>query len=225
MFFKLVVGLLSGGGVVGGWGMSSSGERYNLYSQGSTGWSTLRYEEFQEEDVWGVVRQTKEFNSISSDDFNHSTRTLITTSRQLSTAARMIPKSSNTSSSCSMNEPKMIQHSAPVNIPDWNKIYGKKASNYTTWIDHDHHNNEDDRVGSDNNDGVIMNTIWDSEVEDEDDNDNDGNMIPPHEWIARKLARSQISSFSVYEGVGRTLKGRDLSNVRNAILTKTGFLE
>lgn len=45
--------------------------------------------------------------------------------------------------------------------------------------------------------------------------------IPPHEWIARKTG----SSFSVCEGAGRTLKGRDLSRVRNAVLTKTGFLE
>ncbi|KAL8462525.1 hypothetical protein ACS0TY_033528 [Phlomoides rotata] len=45
--------------------------------------------------------------------------------------------------------------------------------------------------------------------------------IPPHEWIARKSA----SSFSVCEGAGRTLKGRDLSRVRNDVLTKTGFLE
>ncbi|KAI3810049.1 hypothetical protein L1987_19656 [Smallanthus sonchifolius] len=57
------------------------------------------------------------------------------------------------------------------------------------------------------------------------DDDDHGNMMPPHEWIAQKLARNQISSFSVCEGAGRTLNGRDLSRVRNAVLTKTGFLE
>ncbi|PPD74089.1 hypothetical protein GOBAR_DD28980 [Gossypium barbadense] len=36
-----------------------------------------------------------------------------------------------------------------------------------------------------------------------------------------RLARNQISSFSVFEGVGRKLKGRDLKKVRNAVLTKT----
>lgn len=55
--------------------------------------------------------------------------------------------------------------------------------------------------------------------------DNEKEMIPPHEWIARRLARSHISSSSVCEGAGRTLKGRDLSRVRNAVLAKTGFLE
>ncbi|CAL1379984.1 unnamed protein product [Linum trigynum] len=39
----------------------------------------------------------------------------------------------------------------------------------------------------------------------------------------RKMARTRIASFSVHEGVGRTLKGRDLSRVRNAIWEKTGF--
>lgn len=47
-------------------------------------------------------------------------------------------------------------------------------------------------------------------------------MVPPHEIMAREYAQSV--RFSVYEGVGRTLKGRDLSHVRAAILRKTGFI-
>jgi hypothetical protein len=58
-----------------------------------------------------------------------------------------------------------------------------------------------------------------------DDDEMDFERIPPHELIARQLGQSEITSFSVYEGVGRTLKGRDLSQLRNAIWTKTGFLE
>ncbi|CAN1811138.1 hypothetical protein LINPERHAP1_LOCUS26141 [Linum perenne] len=88
--------------------------------------------------------------------------------------------------------------SAPMNIPDWSKIYG---------VDNSAVNDNDDQNNDDN---------------DEDDEDD---VVPPHEWLAKRLARSQISSFSVCEGIGRTLKGRDLSKVRNAILTKTGFLE
>lgn len=133
----------------------------------------------------------------------------------------IIPKSSGGSSS-SVIEPKIVQqHSAPVNIPDWSKIYGKKSSkNNTFWVD-------DEEDGSSDDDGLIISSGWDRVEEDEEEEDVDGGsmMIPPHEWIAKKQARSQISSFSVYEGVGRTLKGRDLKNVRNAILTKTGFLE
>ncbi|KAG4980937.1 hypothetical protein JHK85_034895 [Glycine max] len=51
-----------------------------------------------------------------------------------------------------------------------------------------------------------------------DEEDGDGR-VPPHEF----LAKTGIASFSVHEGVGRTLKGRDLSRVRNAIWAKTGF--
>ncbi|OIV95831.1 hypothetical protein TanjilG_06807 [Lupinus angustifolius] len=93
--------------------------------------------------------------------------------------------------------------SVPIDIPDWSKIYGKKYC----------------KKGSKNG-GVRSN-----DDDDDDDGDNDDMSIPPHEWLARKLARNQISSFSVCEGMGRTLKGRDLSKVRNTILTKTGFIE
>ncbi|KAI4334398.1 hypothetical protein L6164_019096 [Bauhinia variegata] len=83
--------------------------------------------------------------------------------------------------------------SMPVNIPDWSKILG-------------HEYKENRRRDSD------------------DDTDNDdacdgGGRVPPHEF----LARTRIASFSVHEGAGRTLKGRDLSRVRNAIWAKTGF--
>ncbi|KAJ3706620.1 hypothetical protein LUZ61_010325 [Rhynchospora tenuis] len=46
-------------------------------------------------------------------------------------------------------------------------------------------------------------------------------MVPPHVIVAR----SHMTSFSVLEGAGRTLKGRDLRRVRNAVLQKTGFLD
>ncbi|CAH8275223.1 unnamed protein product [Arabidopsis lyrata] len=51
--------------------------------------------------------------------------------------------------------------------------------------------------------------------------DDDEN-VSPEEYFLR---RSRSSSSSVMEGVGRKLKGRDLSKVRNAILKQTGFLE
>ncbi|BAT11335.1 Os10g0481000 [Oryza sativa Japonica Group] len=45
--------------------------------------------------------------------------------------------------------------------------------------------------------------------------------VPPHELL---LCRERAAaSFSVREGAGRTLKGRDLRRVRNAIWEKTGF--
>ncbi|XP_020593544.1 uncharacterized protein LOC110033789 [Phalaenopsis equestris] len=59
----------------------------------------------------------------------------------------------------------------------------------------------------------------------EEEEDEEEDKLPPHEWLARKMARSQISSSSVCEGAGRTLKGRDQRRVRDAVLTRTGFLE
>ncbi|URE03196.1 hypothetical protein MUK42_21128 [Musa troglodytarum] len=51
--------------------------------------------------------------------------------------------------------------------------------------------------------------------------DKEERMLPPHVIVAR----SNAITFSVFEGVGRTLKGRDLRRVRNAVLQKTGFLD
>lgn len=65
--------------------------------------------------------------------------------------------------------------------------------------------------------GEYTRRAGDCEEEEEEYEGND--RIPPHEY----LARTRGASFSVHEGVGRTLKGRDLSRVRNAIWKQTGF--
>ncbi|KAK4271767.1 hypothetical protein QN277_020409 [Acacia crassicarpa] len=51
----------------------------------------------------------------------------------------------------------------------------------------------------------------------------DEGMVPPHVIVGRRIAGKM--AFSVCTGNGRTLKGRDLSRVRNSILRMTGFLE
>lgn len=51
----------------------------------------------------------------------------------------------------------------------------------------------------------------------------DGEIIPPHVIVGRRIAGKM--AFSLCTGNGRTLKGRDLSQVRNSILRMTGFLE
>lgn len=55
------------------------------------------------------------------------------------------------------------------------------------------------------------------------DDDDEDTVVPPHELVARDCAKSV--TFSVYEGVGRTLRGRDLDHIRTEILRKTGFLD
>ncbi|KQJ83641.1 uncharacterized protein LOC100822702 [Brachypodium distachyon] len=86
-----------------------------------------------------------------------------------------------------------VRGSLPMSIPDWQKILGVEYR--------DHY-----RAGE-----------W--EVNGGDDDDYGKVMIPPHElaW------RSRAASMSVHEGIGRTLKGRDLSRVRDAVWKKTGF--
>ncbi|XP_073004593.1 uncharacterized protein [Typha latifolia] len=62
------------------------------------------------------------------------------------------------------------------------------------------------------------------EEEEEEEEEEEGEMVPPHLMVARASSPMTVS-FSVLEGVGRTLKGRDLRRVRNAVLQKTGFLD
>ncbi|CAH2078312.1 unnamed protein product [Thlaspi arvense] len=143
-------------------------------------------EEFQEEDVWSVLREKESPGpemkvSKSNNLFSESS----------SSSARYIPKGKEVLGA--------KQSSAPMNVPDWSKIYGNTKKNSRSSHMHS------------------------SAIHDDDDDED--SMVPPHELVAKRLARTQISSFSMCEGIGRTLKGRDLSKTRNAILTKTGFLE
>lgn len=66
----------------------------------------------------------------------------------------------------------------------------------------------------------ILKEEYKKKKESSDDEDEDeGVELPPHEY----LARTRGASLSVHEGKGRTLKGRDLRSVRNAIWKKVGF--
>ncbi|KAB2082147.1 hypothetical protein ERO13_A05G170500v2 [Gossypium hirsutum] len=156
-------------------------------------------EDFDEEEMWCYEEEKEDSGPAPRKPSDYSS-----TAWRLPSAPRMVPRVSQYSSSAK-HETKMAQQSsAPLNIPDWSKIYGRHGS-----LDSSRNGRWD--YNGDNGCG--------------EDHDDDHDMVPPHEWLAKKLARSQISSFSVCEGIGRTLKGRDLSKVRNAVLTKTGFLE
>jgi len=85
--------------------------------------------------------------------------------------------------------------SLPVNVPDWSKILGNEYGQNNRRRNYEY----EEEVKSDEEEG--------------------GGRVPPHEF----LAKTRRASLSVHEGVGRTLKGRDLSRVRNAIWAKTGF--
>ncbi|XP_022842888.1 uncharacterized protein LOC111366359 [Olea europaea var. sylvestris] len=82
-----------------------------------------------------------------------------------------------------------IATSAPVNVPDWSKIYRINSSESL-------HNSDD---GFEHGESEL---------------------VPPHEYLARS---QDMAANSMFEGVGRTLKGRDMSRVRDAVWSQTGF--
>lgn len=85
--------------------------------------------------------------------------------------------------------------SLPVNVPDWSKILGEESRRCR-----------------------LQKQI--SNEEEEVDGDGGGTRrVPPHELLANR----RMASFSVHEGAGRTLKGRDLSRVRNTIFKIRGI--
>ncbi|XP_075477322.1 uncharacterized protein LOC142518423 [Primulina tabacum] len=173
-------------------------------------------EDLQEEEVWPLVEAREDSNSKPrKNHFSGSS----SSNAWRSAAPRAIRRADDGGSSTAWTEPQ--QSSAPVDIPDWSKI-SKRMSNKNLWDDasgsHDN-DNDDDYMERKNRHGLVF------DADNYDDDDEEGNeMVPPHEYLARRLASTQIASFSMCEGVGRTLKGRDLSKLRNAILTKTGFL-
>ncbi|KAK4441302.1 hypothetical protein Salat_0465100 [Sesamum alatum] len=59
--------------------------------------------------------------------------------------------------------------------------------------------------------------------EEEEEEGRNGVILPPHEVVAAR--HSPMLACSVLEGAGRTLKGRDLRQVRNAVWRKTGFID
>jgi len=92
--------------------------------------------------------------------------------------------------------------SLPVNIPDWSKIYRAEQREHQKMM------------------MVDCNFVDDHDTDFDDDHGHDpDDRVPPHEYLARQRGES----FSVHEGIGRTLKGRDLRQVRNAIWKRVGF--
>ncbi|VVB16763.1 unnamed protein product [Arabis nemorensis] len=118
--------------------------------------------------------------------------------RKISASTRSGKKPSNRPSSCAVSS-AVAASSLPVNVPDWSKILREEHR------DHRRRSIEVDDDGDYEDGGDWL--------------DASGGRVPPHEF----LARTRMASFSVHEGVGRTLKGRDLSRVRNAIFEKIGF--
>ncbi|KAL0398773.1 UNVERIFIED_CONTAM: hypothetical protein Sradi_2220600 [Sesamum radiatum] len=183
------------------------------------GMAALDGEDFQEEEVWAVMKAREGSNSSSKTRKNLSGSS---SAWRFASTSRTIPRANSAGGGGRQELAATAfvaphQSSAPMSIPDWSKIL-KKKPNRNLWDDACDTVHDDD-VGRKQHHVKADHDVASDEEDDDDD------MVPPHEYLARRLASTQIASFSMCEGVGRTLKGRDLSNLRNAILTKTGFLE
>ncbi|KAI3440150.1 uncharacterized protein J3R85_003760 [Psidium guajava] len=189
------------------WSCAKNKQRVTMSSNG----------DFEEEDVWSVGTKGREDSSPAVRSSIHKSIAASSSAWQYSSAPKTIPRRPADQEAVNLGQ----RSSAPVNIPDWSKIYGRKRGDGFDGL-HEHGHGV---YGDDGGGGAGHHGDGGDDEDDDDGGDGDGEMVPPHEWVAKRLARTRISPFSVCEGGGRTLKGRELSRVRNAILTKTGFLE
>lgn len=199
--------------------------------QGSNGTDSS---ELGEEDVWSMVDSNSSNNNNLGDDYNSNSQQGDWSPRANGIFRRRIPRddrhvgglslafdgndassmTNNTASTTMASSSSRVVHqyrgndgvssatrgggrhvasSAPVNVPDWSKI-------------------------------LRVDSVESLHELDEDDEDGASEMVPPHEYLAREYARSQkMAATSVFEGVGRTLKGRDMRRVRDAVWSQTGF--
>lgn len=187
------------------------------YSGGGRGKKVAETEDLQEEEVWAVINAREGSNS---SNFEHGLSSSSKFAwRHNAAAPRSIPRAAAVSAARESAPPTRAarrQSSAPVDIPDWSKILRKKSKK-DLWDDAQNDGGGDYCEG----DAVKI----DGGCGGGSDGDGEGEMAPPHEYLARRLERTRIASHSMCEGVGRTLKGRDLRKIRNSILTKTGFIE
>ncbi|KAH6795920.1 hypothetical protein C2S51_036906 [Perilla frutescens var. frutescens] len=178
------------------------------YGGGGCGKKATETEDLEEEEVWAMINAREGSNSRN---FEHGFSSSSFAWRA-NAASRSIPRGGGSGRQEPSSPRRAGRHrsSAPVEIPDWSKILRKKSKK-DLWDDAcDAHSDHGSEVGA---------------VKIDDDGEEEGEMAPPHEYLARRLERTRIASHSMCEGVGRTLKGRDLRKIRNSILTKTGFIE
>uniref|UniRef100_A0A803NZM5 Senescence regulator n=1 Tax=Cannabis sativa TaxID=3483 RepID=A0A803NZM5_CANSA len=205
---------------------TSRSERFlgsNAYSYGhSQGSSGTDSSELGEDDVWSMVETSTDHmvDHHSNGDWNPSEASVSATaeamatmsirsrrriqpegglslafdsSKTTTTSSRILHQFRGNDSVSSSPRDHQLATSLPVNVPDWSKILRVDSVDSLHELD----------------DGV-------EEYESE--------MVPPHEYLAREYAYSRKpAATSVFEGVGRTLKGRDMSRVRDAVWRQTGF--
>lgn len=152
--------------------------------------------------MWAVMNDTSPKVKTVNDPSSSSS-----TPRRQSSVSQMIPRSNDHAEEGGCR--KLFQQSATVNVPERSGNYGKKGTS----------------DGCDHAINVLSNGTTGRHAEDVDDgsNDDDEGMIPPHEWVDKKLANSQISSFDDRreredsEGQ-RSYQGEECCSYQNRIL-------
>ncbi|XP_043689578.1 uncharacterized protein LOC122640443 [Telopea speciosissima] len=212
-------------------GLSSRQDRLlGTFSYGGDGLNgTTEISELVEEDVWSMVDDMENMDLTDRDDHTrHPSPSMATTNengwsstRNRRRSGRLVVQGGlsmafvNDSAGNGNAQGSRIVHqfrggggggqeshhnnhmatSAPVNVPDWPKIL--RVDSVESMHDSDEYEFEDGESAE-----------W----------------VPPHEYLAREYARTRkMTATSVLEGVGRTLKGRDMSRVRDAVWSQTGF--
>ncbi|XP_030480530.2 protein S40-1 [Cannabis sativa] len=144
----------------------------------------------------------EESEVIFYEEDHHHQEMFSINNNNINTNHLMMMRSKNKSKNKKGN--KIRANSMPMNIP-------REEANLFRNIN-DHLNHE------------IWNNFDDDNYDYDYDYDENEELVPPHVIVRRRLAGGKMA-FSVCSGNGRTLKGRDLSHVRNSILRMTGFLE
>ncbi|KAL9323983.1 hypothetical protein ACSQ67_008840 [Phaseolus vulgaris] len=102
-------------------------DSYNRQRSGI--WRCLRDGDFEEDEVWAVFEDRPDYNISGVHKPKEKGSSPLAVPRTLPSAARMIPRtSSGNNSASSSHETKVLQQSAPLNIPDWSQIYRNKPN-------------------------------------------------------------------------------------------------
>ncbi|CAA2981730.1 Hypothetical predicted protein [Olea europaea subsp. europaea] len=141
-------------------------------------------------------------NTEAGAVFNHKASTSAslassTSSSPASTSSSRIKIPSIPKRPASVTDKMRFYHqSAPVNVPILSAAMQRRRNEFLDVVD---------------------------DVEEVEEEEGNGEVVPPHEMVAAK--HSPLLACSVLEGAGRTLKGRDLRQVRNAVWRRTGFMD
>ncbi|CAJ1968520.1 unnamed protein product [Sphenostylis stenocarpa] len=162
--------------------------------------------------IFPTTSETQEgmFEFDEAELWNHHSSPMDHSKKGLpSSGSRSVPKRASRNNSSKVEggggrDRAPSASSLPVNIPDWSKILKEDYKDHHKWESDEEEEDEEEKNfgGDEQNQGQGFRI-----------------RVPPHEY----LARTRGASLSVHEGIGRTLKGRDLRSVRNAIWKKVGF--